>query len=212
MYDVSLTDAYFPAQEGDATEAITIGDMLRRQAAAHHDRPALKELSYEGEIGRAWSYAELLADAERMARALATRHEKGARIAVYANNIPEWVLLEFASAMAGVTLVTVNPAYQARELKFILEQSRSEAIYYVEDFRGNPMQKIADEACDQLPAISHRVLLTDYDALYAGADKGVLPEVRPDDVAQIQYTSAPPGSRKARSCIITGSFGMAPTR
>ena len=42
-------------------------------------------------------------------------------------------------ALAGLTLVAVNPAYQARELRYVLEQSRSEAIYYVSEFRGNPM-------------------------------------------------------------------------
>ncbi len=196
MYDVSLTQSYFPAQSGDAPEAVTIGDMLRRQAEAFPDRAALTELTYDGALARNWTYAELLADAERLAKALANRHDKGARIAVYANNIPEWVVLELAAAMAGVTLVTVNPAYQARELKFILEQSRSEAIYYVEEFRGNPMQQIADEACDQLPAITRRIVLTDHGALYAGPDNGVLPNVRPDDVAQVQYTSGTTGFPK----------------
>ena len=70
---------------------------------------------------------------------------QGARIAVYANNVPEWVLLEFGCGLAGLTLVTVNPAYQKRELKYVLEQSRSEALYYVEDFRGSPMKAIADD-------------------------------------------------------------------
>ncbi len=196
MYKVSLEQSYFPAQSGDAPEPVTIGDMLRRQAEAFSDRAALTELTYDGDLARNWTYAELLTDAERLAKALATRHDKGARIAVYANNIPEWVVLELAAAMAGVTLVTINPAYQARELKYILEQSRSEAIYYVEEFRGNPMQKIADEACDQLPAITRRILLTDNEALYAGADDGVLPNVHPDDVAQVQYTSGTTGFPK----------------
>ncbi len=196
MYDVSLTQSYFPAQSGEAPEAVTIGDMLRRQVEAFPDRAALTELTYDGELARKWTYAELLADAERLAKALVMRHEKGARIAVYANNIPEWVLLELATALAGLTLVTVNPAYQTRELKFILEQSRSEAIYYVESFRGNPMKKIADEACDQLPAITRRILLTDHDALYDGGEEGVLPSVRPGDVVQVQYTSGTTGFPK----------------
>jgi len=196
MYEVSLTESFFPAQSDGQLEPITIGDLLGRQALRLRDRPALRELGYDGAIGRTWTYSELLADAEKLGRALATRHEKGARIAVYANNLPEWVLLELAAALAGVTLVTVNPAYQKRELAYVLEQSRSEAIYYVESFRGNPMGSIVDEVCGELATVEHRILLTDHDALFAGHDRGTLREVTPRDHVQIQYTSGTTGFPK----------------
>lgn len=196
MYSVNLTESYFPAQGGTEPAPMTIGDMLRGSAAASPDVMALKELGYDGAIGRTWTYKELLADSERLARALASRHAEGARIAVYANNVPEWVLLELACGLAGVILVTVNPAYQKRELKYVLEQSRSEAIYYVADFRGNPMQEIADSVCDEIPAIQHRILLTDHDALYAGHDTGETRNPKPDDAVQIQYTSGTTGFPK----------------
>ncbi|GAA4643523.1 linear/branched/unsaturated fatty acid:CoA ligase LbuL [Pontixanthobacter gangjinensis] len=196
MYKVELTESYFPAQGGPEPAAMTIGDMLRKAVGRAPSQPALKELTYSGDIARSWTYAALQADVERLARALATRHDEGARIAVYANNLPEWVLLELACGLAGVTLVTVNPAYQKRELKFVLEQSRSEAIYYVTDFRGNPMQAIADSVCDEIPAIKHRILLTDHSALYAGENKGALRDPEPGDAAQIQYTSGTTGFPK----------------
>lgn len=196
MYQVELTESYFPAQTDAPLEPVTIGDMLRAQAAALGGQPALKELTYEGEVARVWSYAELLRDSEKLARALANRHEKGARVAVYSNNLPEWILLELACALAGVTLVTVNPAYQQRELKYVLEQSRAEAIYYVDEFRGNPMKEIADAACNGVPAIKHRILLTDHAALYEGHDRSELPDVAPEDVTQIQYTSGTTGFPK----------------
>ena len=145
MYQVTLTESLFPAVRDATVEKITLGDLLRRRAAEHSDTIALKEVGYDGAIGRTWTNAQLLADSERLARALASRHAPGARIAVYANNVPEWVLLEFGSAMAGLTLVTVNPAYQKRELKYVLEQSRSKGIYYVEEFRGTQMKAIAAE-------------------------------------------------------------------
>lgn len=196
MYSVALTESYFPAQGGDAPDPMTMGDMLRRSAARAPDQAALKELGYDGAIGRVWTYAELLTDAERLARALASRHAEGARIAVYANNVPEWVLLELACGLAGVILVTVNPAYQPRELKYVLEQSRSEAIYYVAEFRGNPMQEIADRVCDDLPQIKHRILLTDHAALFAGEQDGALRSPNPRDPVQIQYTSGTTGFPK----------------
>jgi fatty-acyl-CoA synthase len=196
MYRVSLTESYFPAVREAAVEMVTIGDLLRRRAVAHAGTIALKEVGYDAAIVRTWTYADLLHDAERLGRALASRHAPGARIAVYANNLPEWVLLEFGSAMAGLVLVTVNPAYQKRELKYVLEQSRSEAIYYVEEFRGSRMKAIADEACAELPAVKHRILLTDHAALFDGEDRGVLPEVAPGDVTQIQYTSGTTGFPK----------------
>ena len=204
MYDVTLTESFFPARDGLDVEPMTIGDMLRKSAAQYPDTPALKELSFTGEIGRIWTFQDLLTDSERLARALASRHDKGARIAVWAPNIPEWVVLEFAAAMAGLTLVTVNPSYQSRELKFVLEQSRSEAIYYVEEYRGNPMQKIADEVCDAIPAIRHRVILTDTEAMYAGEESGNLPEIAPEDPVQIQYTSGTTGFPKGALLHHTG--------
>jgi len=196
MYQAKLTESHFSAQGGPEPAPMTIGDMLRASAARAPNRPALKELDYDGQVGRCWTYAELLADSERLARALASRHAEGARVAVYANNVPEWVLLELACGLAGVTLVTVNPAYQKRELKYVLEQSRSEAIYYVASFRGNPMQDIADAVCDEIPAIRHRILLTDQAALFDGEHIGALRSPKPCDPVQIQYTSGTTGFPK----------------
>jgi fatty-acyl-CoA synthase len=196
MYKVELTESYFPAQGIQEPAAITFEEMLRQSTSRSPEQSALKELNYSGEIARTWTYTELLSDCERLARALASRHAQGSRVAVYANNVPEWVLLELACGLAGVTLVTINPAYQKRELKYVLEQSRSEAIYYVADFRGNPMQDIADEVCDQIPEIRHRILLTDEEALYDGENRGLLRQPKPSDPVQIQYTSGTTGFPK----------------
>ncbi|MFT3811446.1 MAG: AMP-binding protein [Micropepsaceae bacterium] len=196
MFQADLGLSEFPKQGGPEPAPMTIGDMLRAAAAAAPERPALKELGYDGAVLRVWSYAGLLADVERLARALASRHAQGARVAVFANNVPEWVLLELACGLAGVVLVTVNPGYQKRELKYVLEQSRSEAIYLVKDFRGNPMQEIADAVCDEIPAIRHRILLTDHAALYDGAERGEARTPKPGDPVQIQYTSGTTGFPK----------------
>ncbi len=196
MYGVRLTESHFPAQNGARVPSLTIGDMLRRSAKRYGADLALCEIQADGARGREWSFEALLADAERLGRALASRHAKGARIAVWANNIPEWILLELGAALAGLTLVTVNPSYQARELKFVLEQSRAEALYYVAAVRGNALAEIAERVCAEIPSIRHRILLTDSDALYEGAERGELPDVSPRDAVQIQYTSGTTGFPK----------------
>lgn len=196
MYRTELKQSCFPAHGGPEPEPMTIGGMLRVSAGNSPESIALKELGCDGTIGRSWTYARLLADSERLARALAHRHAEGARIAVFANNVPEWVLLELACGLAKVILVTVNPAFQKRELKYVLEQSRSEAIYFVESFRGNPVAQIAEEVCEQIPAIRDRILLTDHLALFAGEDVPHARTPQPGDPAQIQYTSGTTGFPK----------------
>ena len=116
MYEITLAESYFPAQHDDLVLDTTIGGVLRAAASAHGDAEYLVEARADGGIGRRWTCRALLDDAERLARALATRFAPGERVAVWAPNAPEWVLLEFAAALAGLTLVTVNPAYQAKEL------------------------------------------------------------------------------------------------
>ena len=197
MYKVALTDSYFPAQPDDVVLPLTVGGGLRDQARETPDAPALIETDAEGRFARRWTYAELLADAERLARALLSRYRPGERIAVWAPNIPEWVIIEYAAALAGLVLVTVNPAYRPRELKFVLEQSRSAGLFLVREFRGNPMAQTAAEVVADLPAIREVVDLRDPEALFAGGDIDVdLPDVQPGDAAQIQYTSGTTGFPK----------------
>jgi fatty-acyl-CoA synthase len=90
VYDIKLSESFFPAQAGEPQHLMTIGQMLSRSADDHPNQAALKELLADGSIGRVWSYSELLHDAEGLARALSTRHAEGARVTVFAGNIPEW--------------------------------------------------------------------------------------------------------------------------
>ena len=171
---------------------------------------ALRELTADGGIGREWTYADLLADAEKLGRALASRHGRGARIAIFAHNLPEWILMELAAGLAGLTMVTVNPAFNARELRYVLEQSGAEAVYFVPSVRGSALGPIVEEASDGLAAVKHHILLTDHDALFDGHDKGALRETTPDDVVQIQYTSGTTGFPKGALLHQKGLIQNAP--
>src|SRR5947208_3076027 len=105
MYNVSLEAAHFPAQGDDRVLETTVGGVLRARAAAMPGAEALVEAGVaSGEPRRRWTYEALLADAERLAHALLSRYRPGERVVVWAPNVPEWVILEYAAALAGLTL------------------------------------------------------------------------------------------------------------
>ncbi|QLC23962.1 AMP-binding protein [Parasphingopyxis algicola] len=196
MYTVNLERSYFDAQTDTPFRPTTFAALLEKQATERGNATALRELLADGEIGREWTYAELRRDAEKLGRALASRHQRGARIAIFAHNLPEWILMELAAGLAGITMVTVNPAFNARELTYVLEQSGAEAVYFVPSVRGNSLAPVVDAACAELPQVERRILLTDHDVLFDGHDRGELRETTPEDVVQIQYTSGTTGFPK----------------
>lgn len=197
MYPFHLTESFAPAQDDDVVLDSTVSGLLRDVAAAHGDRMAMTEITMDGDSGRRWTYAELLADSERLALALSTRYAPGDRLCVWAPNIPEWLLMEYACALAGLTLVTANPSYQASELRYVLEQSGAVGLFLIQSYRGNPMADIAATACDGLVAVREVVDLDDHDALFAhGSRAPALVEAGPDDPAQVQYTSGTTGFPK----------------
>jgi fatty-acyl-CoA synthase len=192
-----LIESYTPATQEAPVVEKTAGELLRAAAARWPDRAALIEADVRGEIGRRWTFAALRDEAQRLALALASRYAPGERICVWAPNLPEWVILEYAAALAGLTLVTANPAYQPRELTFVLEQSRAVGLFIAPAHRGNPMDAIAAGVAAQLPGLREVVDVTRPDQLFAmGTANRSLPDVRPGDPAQIQYTSGTTGFPK----------------
>ncbi|MBL6598907.1 MAG: AMP-binding protein [Alphaproteobacteria bacterium] len=197
MYRVELTESYFPAQTDGEILDLTVGGLLRDIADIHADRLALVEVDDVGDTDRCWTYSELLVESERLAHVLARRFSPGERVVVWAPNIPEWVFMEYACGLAGLVLVTANPSFQAEELRYVLEQSGAVALFLVDEYRGNPMRRIAEAATAGNDAIREVVNLADLAKLYdPGNQDGTLPTVLPGDAAQIQYTSGTTGFPK----------------
>jgi fatty-acyl-CoA synthase len=196
MGEVRPKPALADSLAGHEVFDVTIGGLLREVAARIPDTEALVEGLPDGSAGRRWTFAELLADAERQARSLAGRYRPGERIAVWAPNLAEWVVLEYAAALAGLVLVTINPSYQARELDYVLRQSRSAGLFLIGEFRGNPMGAIAARVAAGIPALREVVDLRDEAAMLRGGSGAELPEVATNDPVQIQYTSGTTGFPK----------------
>lgn len=189
-----LTESLWPKDESVQLRDLTVGDLLREAASDSPDRLGL----VAGVPGdeRRWTFAEMLAEAERVAAALLARFSPGARIAVWGPNIAEWVFLELGAALAGMVIVTVNPAYQRHELEYVLRQSRASGIVLVREWRGNPMLTNLEAVHPGLEHLREVIQFEEWESFLASAISGPLPDVSPRDAAQIQYTSGTTGFPK----------------
>jgi fatty-acyl-CoA synthase len=201
----TLTSSYWPAHAEPPLDEITLGDALLRMADRSPDRLALIEGIPEG--GRQWTYAQLCEDAESIARALLARFEPGERVAFWAHNLPEWIPVAFGCAIAGLVLVTVNPAYRRRELTYVLSKSRAAGLFVAESYRGHNLELTAHDAAADLPDLRHILPLRDIPSLMEDADQTLtLPTVASRDATVIMFTSGTTGAQKG---VIFNHMGVA---
>jgi fatty-acyl-CoA synthase len=197
----------------------TIGANLRRIAAAHGDREALVDVP----SGRRWTYAKFDADTDTLARGLiAAGIKTGDRVGIWAPNCPEWVLLQYATAKAGVILVNINPAYRSHELGYVLRQSGIRLLVSAESFKTSDYRAMIEEVAGDLPDL-HRVIYLgsiDWDELFvvgampvAGGEDQLAEREAVlgfDDPINIQYTSGttgfPKGATLSHHNILNNGF------
>ena len=179
----------------------TIGANFAATAARHAQRDALVDVT----AGRRWSYAELRASVRRLATGLVRAGiGVGDRVGIWAPNRWEWVLVQYATAEIGAILVTVNPAYRARELEYALTQSGVAMVVAARNFKDTHYAALLDEVAPRCPHLREVVVLDSarWDEL-AGtqADSTALEEIAATldchDPINIQYTSGTTGYPKA---------------
>ena len=110
---------------------VTVGDLLTRLAHALPDRDALVYAQ-----GPRWTFEALEHEARTIARGLlALGVQPGERVVVWATNVPEWVVLQFALAKIGAILVTANTSLRARDIDYVLRQSEAATLVTIQGFR-----------------------------------------------------------------------------
>src|SRR6266851_516815 len=110
---------------------VTVGDLLARLATALPSRPALTYTH-----GPRYTFAALEREARTIARGLiALGVEPGERVVLWATNVPEWIVLQFALAKIGAILVTANTSLRSKDIDYLLRQSEAATLVTIRGFR-----------------------------------------------------------------------------
>jgi fatty-acyl-CoA synthase len=197
----------------------TIGANLAATAARQPDHEALVDVR----SGRRCTYAELLQWSRRVARGLvAAGVDKGDRVAIWSPNCPEWVALQFGSALIGAILVNVNPAYRTSELEYVLRQSGVKLLVSAVSYRTSDYRAMVEEVRPRVTGLQQVVFIGDptwneFEAAGDDIGDGVLAEAEAnlafDEPINIQYTSGttgfPKGATLSHHNILNNGFFVA---
>lgn len=164
--------------------------------------------------------------------------ERGDKVAIWANNLPEWVYTQYGSARMGAVLVTVNTNYRSTELEYLLQQSDSTTLILTGGIREpDEYIKVLNKVCpmiidsepgrldcEKLPFLKNIIYLGKEkiagmynwdDILEMGKQvsdqelKTRLDSLHPDDVINMQYTSGTTGFPKGVMLSHTNLIGNA---
>jgi len=186
----------------------TLWEIVGRMSDTYKDRDAL----IHTERGVRFNYALLSWEVERTAKGLVHLGiQTGDRVALWAPNVPEWLISMLALSRLGAVTVPVAPGAGRDELKFILQQSECngiivskaledeeclDAVFYARDVVESleNVVVIADETFPMtVPWTELTAMGEDEDALkLAVMEKAITPE----DPVAIMYTSGTTGTPK----------------
>ncbi len=197
----------------------TIGQNLARTVEEHGDREALVVLQQ----GIRWTYREFWEQVELVARGLLARgFQTGDRIGIWAPNVSEWILVQYATARLGIIQVSINPAYRTHEVAYVLNQSGCKGLVAATAFKTSDYEGMIKEIRPDVPALEHVIFLdtSDWDDLVAGASTvepaavaTIEATLSPEDPINIQYTSGttgfPKGATLSHRNVLNNGFFVA---
>jgi fatty-acyl-CoA synthase len=179
----------------------TIGENLFNTCQLFAEREALVSVHQHYRA----TYAQLWQQVEEVAKALlATGVQQGERVALWAPNCYEWVLVQYATAHIGAILVNINPAYRTSELAYVLRQSGTSVLVSAVAFKGSDYRAMIEEARPSCEQLRETIYLTqDWPQFLSKAQRisddalrEVTRRVQFDEPVNIQYTSGTTGFPK----------------
>lgn len=186
----------------------TIGQVVEEVTQRYPNNEAL----IHTEAGTRFNYSLLSWEVERVARGLIGMGiQKGERVALWAPNIPEWIVAQIAIIRIGAVFVPVNPGAGPEELAYILGQSDSKAVMVAKGTDDEERLDTILAVKDRLHGLEQIILIAaethpemfpwaELAARGEEVDRQVLrereSEVVPEDPVAIMYTSGTTGTPK----------------
>jgi cyclohexanecarboxylate-CoA ligase len=173
---------------------ITLADALRTAARDTPDRV----LVVDGEVRL--DCATLWRQANELAAALLSRMAPGSVVSFMLPNWHEAAVIYLGATLAGMVVNPVLPSLRDHELQFILGDAGSRMIFVPAEFRGHDYAAMLDRVTAKLASSPEVVVVrgaghTPYADLLAGPPAD-LPDIDPDAVRMILYTSGTTGRAK----------------
>ena len=129
-----LTQSYVHGASATPLIGATIGTRFDQAVERWLEREALVVRHQ----GIRWRYRELKREVDAFAAGLlALGLEPGDRVGIWSPNNAEWVVTQFATAKAGLVLVTINPAYRLSKLEYALNKVGCKALVTAVSFKSS---------------------------------------------------------------------------
>jgi len=157
----NLTQSYWPLDDSAPLVEHTLGSLLRERAEQNPTATAIVGAAHGTGEQRRLTYRELHEEASRVAAALLELADPGDFVALWAPNIIEWPIILFGAAIAGVTLVALNPVLRRHELAYALQHCNATVLIHADSSRGYDMTAVAAGIESECPSLRQVVSLTE---------------------------------------------------
>ena len=98
-----------------------------------------------------WSYWELQEKVNAFAAGLLNLGlEPGDRVGIWSPNNSEWVVVQYATAKAGLILVNINPAYRVAELEYAINKVGCKALILASSFKSSDYVAMVGELAPEI--------------------------------------------------------------